>query len=140
MTFIQQLEPWAFTASDNITLRGWQTPLSGKPIIYFRHGNGFSSLCYKPMLERLAPHYDLVMMDTQGHGDSDKGDKISWQQCAIHGLEHIEACYKQWNSHWQGEGNIPLYGVGHSFGGIIKMLPLPRGQRLLHLFNHRDGR
>ncbi|WP_339339423.1 alpha/beta hydrolase [uncultured Oceanicoccus sp.] len=122
MTFLQQLEPWAFTASDNVTLRGWQTRLSGKPIIYFRHGNGLSGLCYKPMLEQLAPHYDLVIMDTQGHGDSDKGDKISWQQCAIHGLEHIEACYSQWNNLWQGAGTIPLYGIGHSFGGIMTLL------------------
>lgn len=122
MTLLEQLEPWAFTASDNITLRGWQTPLSGKPIIYFRHGNGFSGLCYEPMLERLAPHYDLVMMDAQGHGDSDKGDNISWQQCAIHGLEHIEACYSQWNNKWRGTGNIPLYGIGHSFGSIMTLL------------------
>ncbi|ARN74645.1 alpha/beta hydrolase [Oceanicoccus sagamiensis] len=122
MTFLQQLEPWSFTASDHITLRGWQTPLSGKPIIYFRHANGFSGLCYQPMLELLAPHFDLIMMDTQGHGDSDKGETISWQQCAIHGLEHIEACYPQWNKHWQGEGDIPLYGLGHSFGAIMTLL------------------
>lgn len=122
MTFLEQLEPLAFTASDNVTLRGWQTPLSGKPIIYFRHANGFSSLCYEPMLKLLAPHYDLVMMDTQGHGNSDKGDSISWQQCAIHSVEHIEASYSQWNSQWQGEGNIPLYGLGHSFGAIMTLL------------------
>ena len=121
VSLITQLQPWTFTASDGITLRGWQTPLSGKPIIYFRHANGFSSLCYEPMLEVLAKPFDLIMMDAQGHGDSEKGGPISWQNCAIQGLEHIESSYPDWCQQ-AGSNSIPLYGVGHSFGAIMTLL------------------
>ena len=69
--FAAQLRPWHFTAADGVRISGWHTPLRGdRPIVYFRHGNGFSGLVYSPMLELLAAEVDLVLCDAQGHGDS----------------------------------------------------------------------
>ena len=48
------LQPWAYTTSVQITLRGWHSIPSGKPVLHFLHGNGLCGRVYEPMLERLS--------------------------------------------------------------------------------------
>jgi pimeloyl-ACP methyl ester carboxylesterase len=111
-----RLRPWQFTASDGARISGWHTDFSGdRPIIYFRHGNGFSGLVYQPMLEILAAEADLVLCDAQGHGDSGDSDFFGWSAAARHGAEHIASQRGQWPA-------VPLIGLGHSFGGVLTVL------------------
>lgn len=115
MDFPQALQRIEFVTREGLTLRGWQTKLRGKPILYFRHGNGLSCLSYRAMLAELVSDFDLMLLDTQGHGDSDDGSPLRrWNDCAEHAVEHISQTRSQW-------GDVPLYGIGHSFGAILTL-------------------
>lgn len=110
------LHPWSHTASTGITLRGFETALTGKPIVHFLHGTGFNGLVYWPMLRHLLPHVDLVISNAQGHGGSDAGKKfLGWQANAA--MIHEVLLHKK--SQW---GDAPVIGMGHSFGAIVTLL------------------
>lgn len=122
--FAAQLRPWNFTATDGVRISGWHTSFRGdRPIVYFRHGNGFSGLVYAPMLELLAAEVDLVLCDAQGHGDSGDsgtGEFRGWGAAARHGVEHIISQRGVWPQ-------VPLIGMGHSFGGVLTVLMAASG-------------
>ena len=82
--FVMQLISWSHDCrGEHLTLRGWHTPPSGKPLLHFLHGNGFCGRTYEPMLEHLATHFDLWLCDAQGHGDSDCGKRfLGWDRNA----------------------------------------------------------
>jgi pimeloyl-ACP methyl ester carboxylesterase len=108
------LEPWSFQIKTDFSLCGWRTRFSGKPVIVFLHGNGFSGLTYKPMLDLLAEDFDLVIPDLPGHGDSGLGDDFNvWNDTAkfmssvLNNLSH------------QMQATTPIFGLGHSYGGVI---------------------
>ena len=83
-----ELLPWAHQTSAGFSLRGWHSPPSGKPLLHFLHGNGFSTRSYEPLLELLAHDFDLWLCDLQGHGQSDHGDKfVGWNRNAELALE-----------------------------------------------------
>lgn len=112
---IHHLTPWRHTVEPGLTLRGWHSPPSGKPLLHFVHGNGFCGLTYWAMLRRLSEEYDLFLSDVQGHGDSDAGDQFDgWQASVQRVLEVIEQFRPEW-------GDVPIYGVGHSFGGVLTL-------------------
>ena len=114
--FSTALTAWSFRTRDGITLCGWETPRRGRPLILFRHGNGFSSRSYQPMLEQLYHYFDLILLDAQGHGESEAGEQfLGWNANADHALEYIDAHREQW-------GDVPLLGLGHSFGGVLTLL------------------
>lgn len=115
-----ELIPWTHDCAEHFTLRGWRSPASGKPLLHFLHGNGFCALAYQPMLELLATHFDLWLSDVQGHGDSDHGGTfVGWNRCAELALEAFTA--------GRGEyGEVPVFAVGHSFGGVLTALMLAR--------------
>lgn len=108
------LEPWSFQIKSGFRVRGWSTEFSGKPLIFFLHGNGFCGLTYLPMLKELVEDFDLLIMDLPGHGDSDVGWSFKpWNgsaNCAIEVLRHFNP------------DDVPVYGVGHSYGGVITAL------------------
>jgi pimeloyl-ACP methyl ester carboxylesterase len=110
--------PWEYTPREGFTLRGWHSPPTGKPLIHFLHGNGFCGRMYEPMLMHLLAHFDLWLSDVQGHGDSDHGGKfVGWNRCAqlaVEAFEHVGTAFRQ----------VPLFGVGHSFGGVLTGLIL----------------
>lgn len=110
------MHAWHYTTARGITLRGVQSPLTGKPIVHFLHGTGFNGMVYWPLLRQLLPHFDLVITNAQGHGGSDTGNTFfGWEANAalIHeALQHRKA---QW-------GHVPVIGMGHSFGGILTTL------------------
>lgn len=111
-----QLVPWSYTSKYGFTLRGQHSPPSGKAVLHFIHGNGFCGLTYLPMLEQLSEHYDLFISDAQGHGDSDHGDNfVGWNACA-------QLAVAAWQAHQSIFGTVAVYGIGHSFGGVITSL------------------
>jgi pimeloyl-ACP methyl ester carboxylesterase len=113
-----QLIPWSHTTREGFALRGWHSPPSGKPLLHFLHGNGFCGRTYEPMLAPLSRHFDLWLCDVQGHGDSDHGGRfLGWNRNADLAMEALDA---------QGGAfrDVPLYGAGHSFGGVLTALIL----------------
>lgn len=118
---IPELEPWSYQVRTGFNLRGWRTRFSGKPIIHFLHGNGFCGLTYLPMLKPLLDDFDLLITDLPGHGDSDTGGRfMGWNKCASLALEVVH--------HFSGllPQAVPIYAVGHSFGGVITSLMMAK--------------
>lgn len=112
----RQLIPWAYTSKLGITVRGVHSQPTGKPVLHFLHGNGFCGLTYQPMLAQLANDYDLFLSDAQGHGDSDNGqDFLGWNNAA-------EIAAQAWLAHQSLFGEVAVYGLGHSFGGVLTSL------------------
>lgn len=112
------LKPWAHSSREGFTLRGWHSPPSGKPLLHFIHGNGFCSLTYEPMLQKLAAHFDLWLFDAQGHGDSDHGGRfVGWNRNAELAKEALDKQGSAFKS-------VPHFATGHSFGGVLTSLIL----------------
>lgn len=113
---MMDLIPWCYSTQHGFTLRGFYTPPSGKAVLHMLHGNGYCSRMYQPFLAQLLPHFDLFLSDAQGHGDSDHGGTfIGWNQSA-------ELAMDAWLAHKHLFGDVPCYGVGHSFGGVLTAL------------------
>lgn len=111
-----QLVPWSFHTPMGFTLRGYRTQASGKPLLHMLHGNGFCSRMYQPMLQILAQHYDLFLSDAQGHGDSDHGGSfVGWNKSA-------DLAAQAFVAHQADYADVPVYGIGHSFGGVLTAL------------------
>jgi pimeloyl-ACP methyl ester carboxylesterase len=111
-----QLIPWSFSSQYGLTVRGLHSKPSGKPVLHFLHGNGFCGLTYQPMLQQLSQDYDLFLSDAQGHGDSDYGSCfLGWNKAA-------EIATAAWLAHQPLFTNVNVYGVGHSFGGVLTSL------------------
>ena len=92
------------------------SPASGKPVLHFLHGNGFSSRMYQPMLQQLAAQFDLVLQDAQGHGDSEHGGPfVGWQRSA----ELAAAAFLSVRHLYP---SVRYYAAGHSFGGVLTAL------------------
>ncbi len=111
-----QLMPWSFQTPEGFTLRGAHSPASGKPVLHVLHGNGYCSKMYWPLLVELAPYFDLFLSDAQGHGDSDHGGTfVGWNRSA-------ELAALAFKAHHPQFGNVPVIGLGHSFGGVLTAL------------------
>jgi pimeloyl-ACP methyl ester carboxylesterase len=111
-----QLIPWSFHTPLGFTLRGYRTQASGRPVLHMLHGNGFCSRMYQPMLQQLTQHYDLFLSDAQGHGDSDHGGAfVGWNHSA-------RLATDAWLAHKHLYADVRVYGVGHSFGGVLTAL------------------
>jgi len=109
-----QLEPWSFQIDAGFSLRGWRSKWTGKPVIHFLHGNGFCGLTYQPLLEILAKDFDLLITDLPGHGDSDSGTRFAgWIGTANYASMVLSHFSQQLNATTQ------VYGLGHSYGGVI---------------------
>ncbi len=114
------VEPWSQRVADKITLRGIKRVDSNQPIIHFMHGNGFCGLVYTPLLQGLTQNYDFFLLDAQGHGDSDAGDRfLGWNTMAAHCLEVLLEQRKRWNGR-------RVVAVAHSFGALMSLLMVDR--------------
>lgn len=112
-----ELESWSFHIKNDFSLCGWRTRFSGKPVIVFLHGNGFCGLTYRPMLQELAKDFDLIIPDLPGHGDSGYGrdfhgwnDTAKFMSSVLNNLSH------------QIPATTPIFGLGHSYGGVVTAL------------------
>jgi len=110
------LIPWQYRTAAGFTLQGMRSAPTGKPLLHLLHGNGFCSLMYLPMLKPLLQHVDLFLSDAQGHGQSEHGGCfVGWDQSA-------ELARLALTAHVEEYGTVPVYGVGHSFGGVLTAL------------------
>lgn len=111
-----ELIPWSFQTPEGFTLRGAHSPASGKPVLHVLHGNGYCSKMYWPLLAELASYFDLFLSDAQGHGDSDHGGTfVGWNRSA-------ELAALAFLAHKAQFGQVPIIGLGHSFGGVLTAL------------------
>ncbi len=121
---IPGLQYWERRTSAGHLVTGWHSQPSGRPVVHFIHGNGYNSLVYLPLLERLAEDYDLFLSDVQGHGASEEnGEFLGWNRTS-------ELCEETWQAFahlWEGQ---PHYAMGHSFGGIMSLLMMERDPAL----------
>ena len=118
------LHAWSHSCSAGFTLRGWHTPPSGKPVLHFLHGNGYCGRVYTPMLKHLAEDFDLWLCDVQGHGETDHGGRFhGWNRNAEMAVEAFSAGRSRFV-------DVPVYAVGHSFGGVLTSLILARHPEL----------
>ena len=111
-----QLVPWSYHTSLGFNLRGYRTESRGKPVLHMLHGNGFCSRMYQPMLQLLHEQFDLFLSDAQGHGDSDHGGTfVGWNKSAALAKD-------AWLAHQHLYPEVTVYGIGHSFGGVLTAL------------------
>lgn len=118
------LQAWSYTTSAQLTLRGWHSPPSGKPVLHFLHGNGFCGRVYTPLLQLLSADFDLWLCDIQGHGDSDAGTRfLGWNRNGELAIEAFQAQREMF-------ADVPVYAVAHSLGGVITSLILAQYPQL----------
>jgi len=116
MSLLDDLLPWSHRVRDDVTLRGQYAVGSFRPIVCFLHGNGFCSLTYHPLLEALYQNFDLVLVDLQGHGDSDVGTVFpGWNILARDALDAL-SCQPFI------DGERPVFAVAHSLGAVMSLL------------------
>lgn len=114
---IEELIPWEMKVA-NTVLRGHHSVPSGKPVMHFLHGNGFSGLSYWPFLKQFTVHFDLFINCVQGQGDSDTSEPFwGWNHHALHTAE-------VWNNFQHLWQDVPKIAMGHSFGGVVSSLML----------------
>lgn len=76
------------------------------PSIFFAHANGFPSATYGKLFAGLAPDYKVLHLPQHGH-DARFPVDAQWSSLVDELLHHL---------HQQAE---PVWGVGHSLGGIL---------------------
>ena len=74
--------------------------------IFFAHANGFPSATYGKLFQALAPEFEVRHLDMHGH-DPRFPVNANWANLVDELLFHLEA---------QG---APVWGVGHSLGGLL---------------------
>jgi len=119
-----ELQAWSQHTSAQITLRGWHSPPSGKPVLHFLHGNGFCGRVYTPVLQQLSTSFDLWLCDIQGHGDSDAGTGfLGWNTNAELAVEVFQAQRSIF-------ADAPVYAAAHSLGGVLTSLIMAQHPKL----------
>lgn len=83
---------------------------SGDPLIMI-HGNGENLEIFKEAAELLAPHFTCYLIDSRGHGKSQKVSEFHYEDMAEDVYQFIQALNLQ---------NVTYYGF--SDGGIIGLL------------------
>lgn len=98
---------------------------TGRPLLHFIHGNGYAGLVYEHMLAPLLDHADLFISDIQGHGESDHGGRFrGWNGTAALCEEVLAHFLPEYRN---ADGKVvPVFGLGHSFGGVMTSLMMAR--------------
>jgi pimeloyl-ACP methyl ester carboxylesterase len=82
-----------------------------RPTIHFAHGNGFPSLAYQKLLNRLEMHnYEVTYIEKIGHSD-DYPITENWPYLVDELLLSIEK-----------QADAPVIAVGHSLGGLLSFM------------------
>lgn len=74
--------------------------------IFFAHANGFPSATYRKLFQALGPEYEVSHLDRHGHDPRFPVDD-NWQNLVQELIEQLETF------------NEPIWGVGHSLGGML---------------------
>lgn len=81
------------------------------PLLHFAHANGYPPECYRPLLERLSTHYHVLAMHQHPLWPEAKpADLPDWHPLTDDFLRFLD-------EHNAG----PLFGVGHSMGGVVTL-------------------
>jgi pimeloyl-ACP methyl ester carboxylesterase len=122
--FIQTTSPWSFAADGLPTLKGRRFDHSGRPLIHFMHGNGFCGAIYWNFLRHFRDGYGLFLHDVQGHGDSEAGAGFpGWKATVARTATLIQ-------QHPVTRSQLPLIGMGHSFGAAVTLMTAARHPEL----------
>jgi len=97
------------------TFNGWHTDSNHESVIFFTHGNGFSSRVYEPLLQILAERYDLILLDLPGHGSSPDHEFVGWTRTS----EYLRLAVEQCNDLVSSRST---YAVAHSLGGLLFLM------------------
>ena len=76
--------------------------------IFFAHANGFPSATYGKLFAALAPDYQVHHLDQHAH-DPRFPVNDNWQNLVDELLHHLE------------QQDAPVWGVGHSLGGVLHL-------------------
>ncbi|MDF3160167.1 alpha/beta fold hydrolase [Pseudomonas proteolytica] len=76
--------------------------------VFFTHANGFPSATYGKLFDALAPEYTVAHLSQHGHDPRFPVDD-NWQNLVDELIHHLEQ---------QPE---PVWGVGHSLGGVLHL-------------------
>ncbi|HHJ4328519.1 TPA: alpha/beta fold hydrolase, partial [Klebsiella pneumoniae] len=74
--------------------------------IFFAHANGFPSGSYRKLFDGLSAHYQVRHLQQHGH-DPRFPVNDNWHNLVDELVHHLQ----------QGDG--PVWGVGHSLGGVL---------------------
>ena len=74
--------------------------------VFFAHANGFPSATYGKLFAALAPDYAVQHLEQHGH-DPRFPVNDNWSNLVDELIHHLEA------------GAAPVWGVGHSLGGVL---------------------
>lgn len=74
--------------------------------VFFAHANGFPSATYAKLFAALAPDYQVRHLDLHGH-DPRFPVNDNWENLVAELIHHLEA------------HAAPVWGVGHSLGGVL---------------------
>ncbi len=99
---------------------------AGEPLLLI-HGTGGSRSHWQPIVERLAPHRELLLVDLPGHGDSDPPPA---------GIPHTPIGYAQVLAQLLDELGIDsAHAVGNSVGGwtALELAKLGRARSVVAL-------
>ena len=118
-----EFHPVEITLDNGPVLTGWCTRQNHPSVLFFTHGNGFSSRTYQPLHELLAEKYDLLMLDIPGHGQTPDYDFAGWNQTAEYLAQGIA-------SSENFTAGRDLHAVAHSLGGMLSMLAQARHPKL----------
>ncbi|OLU35915.1 alpha/beta fold hydrolase [Pseudomonas sp. PA27(2017)] len=75
-------------------------------LIFFAHANGFPSATYRKLFAALAPEYQVQHLAQHAH-DPRFPVNDNWSNLVDELLHHLEQCAE------------PVWGVGHSLGGVL---------------------
>ncbi|STX29278.1 hydrolases or acyltransferases (alpha/beta hydrolase superfamily) [Legionella beliardensis] len=81
-----------------------------KDTIFFAHGNGFPSACYRQLFLALEKHFHCSYIDKIGHNPKFPVTE-NWDYLVEELIVTV-----------QGKFSQPIIGVGHSFGGVLILL------------------
>jgi pimeloyl-ACP methyl ester carboxylesterase len=76
--------------------------------LFFAHANGFPSATYGKLFAALAPQFDVAHLEQHGHDPRFPVDD-NWLNLVDELLLHLEALGQ------------PVWGVGHSLGGVLQL-------------------
>nr|BFE95201.1 hypothetical protein GCM10020185_57370 [Pseudomonas brassicacearum subsp. brassicacearum] len=76
--------------------------------IFFAHANGFPSATYGKLFAALAPQYQVAHLELHGHDPRFPVDD-NWHNLVDELIHHLEL------------QPAPVWGVGHSLGGVLHL-------------------
>ena len=85
-----------------------------KPTIHFAHANGFPASTYQKLFQNLSDHYHIASIDTMGH-NSHYPIQDNWPHLVDELVDYLRKTYRD-----------PVYGVGHSLGGVLTFMAAER--------------